>query len=475
MRPAHPDERGFGLAHYASDVDGTGGRLRATPEDFRVRELEAVDLEPLDADPAAFGHLVVRATLRDRETNAFARELANRLGASRERVAWAGTKDKRAVTTQLVSVAGIEPGDLPAMDGVDLEPVGRLGRALRFGDLAGNAFEVVVADPERPGQVDPVTDVLRAFAGAAGAVGDGGGADDTEGTGDADGEGVAERGERDGTPVGGATVGVPNFFGHQRFGAIRPVTHVVGRRVVRGDWEGAVMAYLGDPHPDEPPATRAARDFVESTRDWAAAAERFPPALIFERALCHRLAGAEGDGPEAFRDALDALPWTLRRLFVNAVQSEAFNRVLSARLAAGLPFDRAVEGDVVCFAETVDGLVLPDPDRTQRVTADRVATVNRHLARGRAFVTAPLVGTATELAGGEPGGLERAVLDELDLAPADFDLPEPYGSTGARRAVLVRTDLAVEREPLTLRFALPPGAYATVVCREYLKVAPEAL
>ena len=450
MRPAHPEERAVGMAYYASDVDGTGGRLRERPADFRVRELEAVDWEPLDADPAVYDHLVVRATLRDRETNAFARELANRLGASRERVAWAGTKDRRAVTTQLVSIAGVGPDDLPTVDGATLEPVGRLGRALRFGDLAGNAFEVTVAEPGRPEQVDAVTAALRSFAGA--------------GDGDDDG---AER------PA--PTVGVPNYFGHQRFGALRPVTHRVGRRIVRGDWEGAVMAYLGDPHEAEPPETRAARAFVEETRDWAAAAERFPRGLSFERALCHHLAGADDASPAAFRDALDALPWNLRRLFVHAAQSEAFNRVLSRRFEAGLPFDRAVAGDVVCFASAAGDRLVPDADRTQRVTADRVGTVARHCASGRALVTAPLVGTETAFADGEPGELERAALDELDLAPGDFDLPEPYASTGTRRPVLVRTAMAVEREPLRLSFELPPGAYASVVCREYLKVGPRSL
>ncbi|MFC6769622.1 tRNA pseudouridine(13) synthase TruD, partial [Natrinema soli] len=91
---------------------------------------------------------------------------------------------------------------------------------------------------------------------------------------------------------------------------------------------------------------------------------------------------------------------------------------------------------------------------------------------GRAFVTAPLVGTETNLADGEQGEIERAVLDDLGLEPADFDLPGEFHSTGTRRAMLLRTDLSLEAEPLTLEFALPKGSYATVVLREYLKVDP---
>jgi len=446
MRSAHPDDRELGLAYYASDADGMGGRLRRDPESFRVREIEQIEPAPIDADPADYNHLLVRATLRDWDTNAFARELSDRLGISRNRIAWAGTKDKRAITTQLVSITGIEPGDLVDLDGVDLELVGRLGRQLEFGDLVGNRFEVSVAEPERPAQAAAVTADLRQFAGQA----------------DAD----------DGSD---GAVGVPNYFGHQRFGSIRPVTHLVGRQIVRKNWEGAVMAYLGSPHGDEPAATQAARAFVEESRDWAAAAERFPSGLTYERSLCHELAAADDESAAAFRSALSTLPWNLRLLFVHAVQSEAFNRILSRRLERGLPFDRAVAGDVVCFAETSEGLLVPDTDRCHRVTAGQVDTVNRHAVRARAFVTAPLVGTETELGDGEPGEIERTVLDELGLEPARFDLPEPYHSTGTRRAVLLRTTVDVQRSPLRFRFSLPAGAYATVFLREYLKVGPQSL
>ena len=444
MRGSHPLERQVGIEYYVSDAEGTGGRIRDAPEDFRVREVEGVEPEPLDADPDAYPHLLVRATLRDWDTNAFASELGDRLGISRERVSWAGTKDKRAVTTQLISVDGVAPDDLPSIPGVDLEPVGRFGRRLRFGDLAGNAFEVVVSGAERPGSADSVTATLREFAGSE--------------------------------PEG--PVGVPNVFGMQRFGSRRPVTHEVGLRIVDGDWEGAAMAYVGNPHEAEPDRTRAARRYVEETRDWAGALERMPGHLGHERAILHSLVESGGESAADFRAALESLPSNLQALFVNAAQSYAYNRMLSERLARGLPFDRAVEGDVVCFSETVGGLTVPDADRTQWVSADRVETVNRHVERGRAHVTAPLVGTDTRLGSHEPGDIERAVLDDLGISPADFDRPGAFGSSGTRRAILVRTDLDVSGglpeadQALCFEFALPKGSYATVLLREYLKTPP---
>jgi tRNA pseudouridine13 synthase len=469
MREAHPLERTVGVEWYVSDVDGTGGRLRREPDAFRVREVEAVEPAPLDAEPGAYPHLLVRATLREWDTNDFASALSDRLGVSRERVSWAGTKDKHATTTQLLSVRGVDAADLPTLRDATLEAVGRVGRALEFGDLAGNAFEVRVADADHPERARAVTAALRAVA--TGEERDGDAPDDGA---DAPDDGADPE---DGDVDHGARVGVPNYFGHQRFGSRRPVTHVVGLHVVRGEWREAVLSYVGNPHENEPGETRAARERVDAEADsgdpdWAAALEAMPGYLGYERSMLHRLVeGAD------WREALEAVPSNLQRLFVNAAQSYAFNRIVSRRLARGLPLARPVAGDVVCFADRdAPGTVeKPDEGRTQRVTGRRVGTVARHCDRGRAFVTAPLVGTETDLADGEPGEVERAVLDDLSLAPGDFSLPGSFDSSGTRRAVLVRTDLRVETDPLRFAFALPAGSYATVLLREYLKTSPLAL
>ncbi|USZ72983.1 tRNA pseudouridine(13) synthase TruD [Natronosalvus halobius] len=472
MRQAHPIEQAVGIEHYVSETDGVGGHLRDRDEHFRVRELERFATEPVDASTDAYPHLIFRATLRGWDTNDFARRLSNELGVSRERVSWAGTKDKRAITTQLFSVYGADPADLPDLNRAEIDVLGRAGRSLEFGDLAGNAFELVVSDPGEGAleQAEAITDELAAFAGLEG------------------GSVVESGGEERPT-----TIGVPNVFGQQRFGSKRPITHEVGLEIVRGDWEGAVMAYLGRPTDAEPEDTQTARAFVEETRDWQEALERFPNRLQYERSMLHELAesrddgsgeGESGDGdgsenpsPETFRNALERLPSNLQRLFVHAAQSFVFNRILSERLAAGLPFDRPVAGDVVCFADrdAPEGLELPNVDRSQRVDERRVRSVTRHCERGRAFVTAPLVGTETTLADGEPGEIERRVLAEQDLEPSDFELPGEFNSTGTRRAILVRTPFAVDADPLTFSFSLPKGSYATVVMREYLKSDPLAL
>ncbi|WP_049986756.1 tRNA pseudouridine(13) synthase TruD [Halobellus rufus] len=465
MRAAHSLERRVGIEYYYNDADGTGGRLRSTPADFRVRELEAMDPEPLDTDPGDYPHLLVRATLRGWDTNDFARRLSNALGISRERVSWAGTKDKYAVTTQLFSVQGIDAEDLPEIDDAEIEVLGRIGRRLHFGDLAGNAFEIRVRDAD-VAPVEAITAALHERVAGGGSPREAVGSED------------------DGRTVDSATdVAVPNYFGHQRFGSRRPVTHEVGLRVARGEWREAVLTYVGNPYEAEPEETRAARAFVDEQAesadpDWRGALDRMPGALRFERSMLHRLHEDGDETPADWRHALEAVPQNLQRLFVNAAQSYAFNRIVSERLSRGLPLARPVDGDVVCFADrdAPAGLYRPDTDRTQVATDRRVDVMARHCERGRAFVTAPLVGTETELADGEPGDVERAVLDDLGLEPGDFDLPGEFHSTGTRRAVLLRTrvgaDVDPEADAYDLSFSLPSGSYATVLLREYLKASP---
>ena len=476
-RSAHPVERAVGIDHYISGADGIGGTLRECPEDFRVTELEAFESVPLDAEPGGYPELVVRVTLRNWDTNDFARRISDALEMSRERVSWAGTKDKRAVTTQLFTLRNVDPAALPDIRGVDIEPVGRAGRALSFGDLAGNAFEIRVADAaaDADDRIAAVVRDLRAFAGT-----------------DPD--------EPD------APVAVPNYFGQQRFGSKRPVTHRVGLAVVRGDVREAVRLYAGNPSPAEPRDTREGRNRVDEAfgvadggseaddaptsdgvadgtgdGDWAACLDAVPRKLRFERAMLSRLAerGVDAGAPaddDAWRRALETAPSNLQRLFVNAAQSALFNRILSERLRREIPFDRPVAGDVACFADrdAPEPLYAPDPDREQRVTDERVPVMSRHCARGRAFVTAPLVGTETTLADDDPGEIERAVLADAGIEPADFELPGAFGSKGTRRAISVRTDLEVSRsegDPI-FSFALPSGSYATVLLREFTKRDP---
>ena len=420
-RPQPPaEEQALGLRSYLTTTPGIGGRLRAEPEDFVVVETGA---GPERVEGGA--HTAARIRLRNWETNRFAGQAARALGIHHEQVAFAGMKDKRAVTEQWFTfkappAALAELGRLADVEVLEAYPT----RKAHFtGAHAGNRFVLRVRDSTRDRAA--VTDAAEAI-------------------------------RREG--------GVPNFFGPQRFGGhFRPVTHRVGRALVEGDLEEAVRLYVGNPMPGEQEEAQAARKVYDDTRDPAAALALYPPKLDPERAILQRLVKRPGD----WRHALLALPENLLQLFVHAHQSWLFNHILSARVEAGLGLATAHDGDLVMGVDD-DGV------RVHPVTSFNRAKVQRELELGRAVLTAPLVGLTTPQATGEPGEVEAHVLLEHGIDTADFrihHIPE-LASEGRRRGILqpVRgLDVTwVDGDPV-FAFALGKGSYATVVLREFMK------
>jgi tRNA pseudouridine13 synthase len=425
----------IGMELYATTAEGIGGMLRQEPEDFIVKEVSGWEVE------GSGKYLILELTKKDWDTHHIMRDLSRALGISQKRIGFAGTKDKRAVTTQRISIFDIpvESIEKVHIKDVQLTSLGRYRRAVELGDLLGNQFKITIRDislekDELKNRMDGITSEIRAMG------------------------------------------GVPNFFGIQRFGAIRPVTHLVGEALVRGSAEEAAMIYIAASFREEPEETRIARDEVRNTRDFAQGLRTFPPRLRYERAMMHYLV----EHPDDYKGSFSMLTETMSRMFVHAFQSYIYNRVICARIQAGIPLNRAIEGDIVCFKNSES---LPDTSRTQRVNAVNLDGMNNLIKRGRAFVTAPLFGYDTEMASGIPGELEATIIDELKLKPEDFRLQEipTMASRGQRREILLNVqprfeiledDLNIGKLKVMVEFSLPKGSYATTVLREYMKVDP---
>jgi tRNA pseudouridine13 synthase len=428
-------EHMIGMELYATTAEGIGGILRQEPEDFVVNEISGWDVEDSGK------HLILELIKKDWDTNHIIRDLSRALGISQKRIGFAGTKDKRAITTQRISIFDLseEAVNKIHMKDVQLIPIGRYRRSVELGDLLGNQFKITMRDislekDELKNRMDIITSEINAMG------------------------------------------GVPNFFGIQRFGAVRPVTHLVGEALVRGSAEEAAMIYIADSFKDEPEETRIARDEVKSSRDFGQGLKTFPPRLRYERAMMHYLVEHPGD----YKSSFSMLAESMSRMFVHAFQSYIFNRIICARIQAGIPLNQAIEGDIVCFKNSDS---LPDTSRTQRVNAVNLDGMNNLIKRGRAFVTAPLFGYETEMASGIPGELEAAIIDELKLKPEDFKLQEipTMASRGQRRELLLNVQPQFEiqddelnegKQKVMVDFSLPKGSYATTVLREYMKVEP---
>jgi tRNA pseudouridine13 synthase len=413
-----PLERDLGIQYYASDTEGIGGRLRTTAEDFIVEEI------PPERKQTSGPFLICRLTKKNWELQHAVREIAKRLGISHRRIGWAGTKDRNAVTTQWISLYKVTPEQAAAvyLKDITLEPLTQSNEGLSLGDLLGNRFDIMIRDP------DPI---------------------------DLDGRvrSVSET----------AATGVPNYFGLQRFGAIRPVTHRVGEWILKGDYEQAVLTYVGMEFPGEPDEIKAIRSKFSETRDPAPALHALPVQMNYERAMLHHLAERPGDYP----GALLVLPPKLLSMFVSAFQSYLFNLALSRRIDDGYALDDPQPGDRLLFSN----------GRTDTVTVANTAAVKIHLKRGRCTIALFMPGKEkfeTKTPGEQA---TEALLARYRISPEDFARASVFVRTkyeGAWRPVALRAEIqsTLEEGNLRLRFALPPGHYATTVCREFMKADP---
>ncbi len=419
-------EEVVGLLGFLTGTPGLGGRLRTEVEDFIVVE---DSLPPPEVPGGKFTAVTIR--LHNWETNRFVRQMSRKLGISSRRVRFAGVKDKRAVTTQLFtieapkdSVSGLRMADVEVLS---LQPT---DRHIGLGDLVANTFEISVTD------LDVDDDVARKRV-----------------------EDILAEVEDEG--------GFPNFYGPQRFGVSRPVSHLVGRDLVLGDVKMASMRYLTHVGPGESEEAREARLRFKEDGDARQALRDFPKNLGNERNMLEHLL----HNPEDHKGAIRRLPFNLQLMFVHAYQGQAFNLIVSERMRRGLPMDRPIEGDLLV---PVDERGNPRHDQGVPVTFRNLAKAERQVVRGRALVSGLVPGTEAPMAGGEMGEIEASVMEEMGISPGDFrivDLTELTAS-GIRREVAitgVMPEWTLEDGRATFSFRLQKGCYATCVLRELIK------
>jgi tRNA pseudouridine13 synthase len=395
------------LPLLTADLPGTGGVLKDRPEDFVVDEI------PLYPALGVGDHAYARIEKTGISTREAIRRLAQHLSVSEAVIGCAGLKDARAVTRQTLSLEHVAPSRLEGLvlPGIRVLSVKRHRNKLRPGHLAGNRFEVRVRGVG-PGAAERAGAILRVLLAR----------------------------------------GMPNAFGPQRFGT-RGDTHLVGRAIVRREFDGAVALLCGRPSPLErdPRVVEARRRF--DAGDLAGAKQGFPPSFATERRVLDRL--VQGGSPA---EAVKVVPKPIRRFYVSAWQSALFNRVLAERLSS---LDRLEAGDLAWIHGKGAVFLVGDPAREQ--------------ARCDAFEVSPsgpVFGTKMLAPGGAPGALEAKVLADEGLAPADFDVKGVDRFEGERRPLRVPVGepvFHVEGDDLLLAFSLPRGSYATCLLAEVMK------
>ncbi len=174
--------------------------MRIEPKDFIVEEI------PL-YEPSRVGtHTFFAIRKHNLGTLEAINQIARALHANSRDFGYAGLKDKRAITTQVLSVEGIPPEQvleltLPA---IEISWAERHAHKLRIGHLQGNRFEITLRDVSQAALPVIEKNMLRL-----------------------------------------ATEGVPNRFGAQRFGN-KHDSHLIGKALLKAEWETVLRYVLAD-------------------------------------------------------------------------------------------------------------------------------------------------------------------------------------------------------------------------------------
>jgi len=366
---------------------GIGGRLKQRIEDFVVEEIPK-EMPPGDE------YTLFWMEKFNWDTHKAVKEIAKRLHVSFKRIGFAGTKDRRAVTKQRLSIWKIEPKKLEQIKIKDIKLYGfeKSSERINLGDLKGNKFIVTIRD------VDLSDNEIK---------------------------------KRLSDIFSELEKGIPNIYGYQRFGEIREVTHLVGKAMLKGNFQEAVKIYLTQYFENEKEDSKEARKLLRDNwgkEGFKNALQMFPIRLRYERSMLEYLYRLPND----YAGSLRRLPKKLRKMFINAFQAYIWNK-------------------------TVENL----EHKQQKI---------------------PLVGCDTKLDEKNPIHKRiKMLLEEENITQKNFlmeSMPELKTTGSERDFLLMPKDLKLleiaddefneNKKKVKISFELPPGSYATVVLNEII-------
>jgi tRNA pseudouridine13 synthase len=415
------NEEFVGIKDYITKTEGIGGRIKTYPEDFVVNEI-AIDIKRKSDGK----NTILKVKLKNWENNRFVFKLAMQLGVRRDSIFFAGTKDKRAVKTQYFCIRNFHDKVKIDLKDVEILESFRTDDCIDIGDLIGNEFSVIIRNLNSDAEVK----IKKIF---------------------------------EELPL----KNFPNFFGVQRFGSSRPVTHIVGKYILNGDYENAVRAYIGLIFDDHDSQIEARKYFYE-TGDAENTLKMIDPGKMeYEKILLKHLIERPGD----YAGAISRLPRTLRMMFIHGYQSYLFNKILSERMKKYGIVD-PLEGDIVL---PVDKNGLPIEDRYIFVNSKNMDKIKEKIREGKAYISAILYGSDSRFADGEMGEIERKIIENENINPNMFKIKDikDISSKGSRRSIsspVKNFEYYFKENYAQLNFSLIRGSYATSLIREFMKV-----
>ena len=234
-----------------------------------------------------------------------------------------------------------------------------------------------------------------------------------------------------------------NFYGYQRFGSKRPVTHLIGKTILGRDFAKAVDLILSFTSKYDSAENTEIREKLADKENYKKFYDSVPPQMDIERIVLKEM--IEHDDP---LKAIRAIPVSLRRFYVQAYQSFIFNKSLSIAFSDGEDLFEAKSGDV-CF--DFKGII-----------GKFVKGLDQNLAL-------PFVGYSYYKKTRFDYQISK-VLEHEEITPKDFfikEMQEVSSEGGFRQAAIHCSDYFTHEN--IVEFSLSRGSFATILLREIMK------
>ena len=378
------------------------GKSKQFPTDFVVEEI------PL-YEPCGDGeHLYITVQKTNMSHDECLHQISECFNVSKRDIGYAGRKDFRAVTTQIFSIylRGKKLEIPTSIGNMEVLASSYHENKLRLGHLTGNKFKIRLRDVD----VSEFSLIQKRLTTLC-------------------------------------KLGLPNFFGPQRFGN-NENNHSLGMAIVKEDWDCLITILLEG---------KERHHTLAREGEFKRALDAWPFGQPTERNVLESLVANKSP-----QQACKTISRQLQKLWVNALQSYLFNELLQTRLTDG-SWNTLLLGDLAWMHN--------GGGRTFKVIEKEVHSKDL-LQRIEAFSlspSGPLWGSKMRLPAGAVLEKELIVRDSAGLNDEYLEKMRRIAS-GARRPLRVEVcepKITLGNDEfgdfVQLQFALPAGSYATVV------------
>ena len=381
----------IGISVYATQTNGTGGRIKTSNDTFIVKEILSDKALKSISDNNGFSVYILQKNGID--TMHALRDVEKRFGLVLKSM---GLKDANALTEQYVFSKTISKS-FEKIEGKNylLRRIGFIKKPFSKKDMIGNHFEI---------KIDNLLKPLSDF----------------------------KEYEK-----------ILNFFGYQRFGSRRPITHHVGKTIIQQNYEKAVDFLLNFCSEYDTEKNNANRRIISERVSNASAIETIPKSMDIEISILKKLSETND-----MKAAIRSISLQMRRFYIQAYQSYIFNKTLSLAFDYGEDLLNPKEGDVCFDRNYMLGKFQNDP--YQRLAIPLVGHSYFPKTRFDFYI--------------------QKILKEEEISIQDFfikDFQEISIEGGFRNSLIQCNDFEINND--TVKFNLSRGSYATIVLREILK------